>query len=207
MFRGERIMKKLKLFHLKNEMLIANAIANFIGVFLAIALIRKAEPFPKELFDNPIIYWTDALFDPFAFSFVIVMTLLYEKPIRHYLNALSRRTSIPQDLKLKARQRLLNEPFVLIALDFSIWVLWAIIWSTIHWVYDSGTQLVQRSLYNGLSIGLIIITVAFFLLEHVLQKRLAPYFFPDGGLSAIPKTLLQMQPKLLMQFLIPWINL
>ncbi len=135
------------------------------------------------------------------------MTLLYEKPIRHYLNALSRRTSIPQDLKLKARQRLLNEPFVLIALDFSIWVLWAIIWSTIHWVYDSGTQLVQRSLYNGLSIGLIIITVAFFLLEHVLQKRLAPYFFPDGGLSAIPKTLLQMQPKLLMQFLIPWINL
>ncbi len=156
---------------------------------MAIALIRIAEPFPKELFDNPIIYWTDALFDPFVFSFVIVMTLLYEKPIRHYLNALSRRTSIPQDLKLKARQRLLNEPFVLIALDFGIWVLWAIVWSTIHWAYDSGTQLVQRSLYNGLSIGLITVTVAFFLLEHLLQKRLAPYFFPDGGLSAIPKTL------------------
>ncbi len=170
-------------------MLVANCIANFIGVFLAIALIRIAEPFPKELFDNPIIYWTDALFDPFVFTFVIVMTLLYEKPIRHYLNALSRRTSIPQDLKLKARQRLLNEPFVLIALDFGIWVLWAIVWSTIHWVYDSGTQLVQRSLYNGLSIGLITVTVAFFLLEHLLQKRLAPYFFPDGGLSAIPKTL------------------
>jgi hypothetical protein len=135
------------------------------------------------------------------------MTLLYEKPIRHYLNALFRRTSIPQDLKLKARQRLLNEPFVLIALDFSMWVLSAIVWSTIYWAYDSGTQMILRSLYNGLSIGLITITVAFFLLEHVLQKRLAPYFFPDGGLSAIPKTLLQMQPKLLMQFLIPWINL
>ena len=182
-------MKKSKLFHLRNQMLVANVIANFIGVFLAIVLIRIAEPFPKELFDNPIIYWTDALFDPFVFTFVIVMTLLYEKPIRHYLNALSRRTSIPQDLKLKARQRLLNEPFVLITLDFSIWVLWAIVWSTIHWAYDSGTQLVQRSLYNGLSIGLITVTVAFFLLEHLLQKRLAPYFFPDGGLSAIPKTL------------------
>ena len=155
-------MKKAKLFHLKNEMLVANCIANFIGVFLAIVLIYRAEPFPKELFDNPIIYWTDALFDPFAFSFVIVMTLLYEKPIRHYLNALSRRTSISEDLKLKARQRLLNEPFVLIALDFSIWVLWAIVWSTIHWAHDSGTQLVQRSLYNGLSIGLITVTVAFF---------------------------------------------
>ncbi|MBW2338249.1 MAG: hypothetical protein JRF47_16105, partial [Deltaproteobacteria bacterium] len=182
-------MKKLKLFHLKNEMLVANAIANLIGVFLVTGLIHRTEPFPKELFDFPVVYWTDALFSPFAFSFVFVMTLLYEKPIRHYLNALFRRTSIPQDLKLKARRRLLNEPFVLIALDFSMWVLSAIVWSTIHWAYDSGAQLVQRSLYNGLSIGLITITVAFFLLEHVLQKRLAPYFFPDGGLSAIPKTL------------------
>ena len=151
-------MKKAKLFHLKNEMLVANGIANFIGVFLSIVMIHRAEPFPKELFDNPIIYWTYALFDPFAFSFIIVMTLLYEKPIRHYLNALSRRTSITEDLKLKARQRLLNEPFVLIALDFSIWVLWAIVWSTIHWAYDSGTQLVQRSLYNGLSIGCLLYT-------------------------------------------------
>jgi len=182
-------MKELKLFYLKNQMFVANGIANFIGVFLVTALMHRAEPYPKELFDNPIVYWIDVLFSPFAFSFVIVMTLLYEKPIRRYLNALFRRTSTPQDLKLIARQRLLNEPFVLIALDFSMWVLSAIVWSTIHWVYDYGTQLAQRALYNSLSIGLITVTVAFFLLEHVLQKQLAPYFFPDGGLSAIPKTL------------------
>jgi len=182
-------MKELKLFYLKNQMFVANGIANFIGVFLVTALMHRAEPYPKELFDNPIVYWIDVLFSPFAFSFVTVMTLLYEKPIRRYLNALFRRTSTPQDLKLIARQRLLNEPFVLIALDFSMWVLSAIVWSTIHWVYDYGTQLAQRALYNSLSIGLITVTVAFFLLEHVLQKQLAPYFFPDGGLSAIPKTL------------------
>ncbi len=68
-------MKKLKLFHLKNEMLVANAIANLIGVFLATGLIHRTEPFPKELFDFPVVYWTDALFSPFAFSFVFVMTL------------------------------------------------------------------------------------------------------------------------------------
>ncbi len=83
-------MKKSKLFHLKNEMLVANGIANFIGVFLATGLIHRAEPYPKELFDNPIIYWTDALFSPFAFSFVVAMTLLYEKPIRHYPTRTSR---------------------------------------------------------------------------------------------------------------------
>jgi methyl-accepting chemotaxis protein len=183
-------MKKSKLFHLKNEMLVANGIANFIGVFLVNALMLSSqETVTKEILEYPIAHWTDALFSPFAFSFVTLMTLLYEKPIRHYLNALFRRTSIPQDLKLKARQRLLNEPFVLIALDFSMWLLSAIVWSTIHWAYDSGTQLVQDTLYGNLSIGLITVTVAFFLLEHLLQKRLAPYFFPDGGLSAIPKTL------------------
>lgn len=26
-------------------------------------------------------------------------------------------------------------------------------------------------------------------MEHGIQKREGPYFFPDGGLSAIPKTL------------------
>jgi len=70
-----------------------------------------------------------------------------------------------------------------------MWLLAAIVWSTIHWAYDSGTQLVQDSLYGNLTTGLITVTVAFFLLEHLLQKRLAPYFFPAGGLSAIPKTL------------------
>ena len=183
-------MKKSKLFHLKNQMFVANGIANFIGVLLANALaLTIQEPHPKEFLEYPIVHWTDALFSPFAFSFVTVMTLLYEKPIRHYLNAQFRRTSIPENLKLKARQRLLNEPFVLIALDFSMWVLSAIVWSTIHWAYDSGAQQVQRALYNSLSIGLITVTIAFFLLEYLLQKQLAPYFFPDGGLSAIPKTL------------------
>ncbi|MEE8481028.1 MAG: SpoIIE family protein phosphatase, partial [Desulfobacterales bacterium] len=181
-------MKKLKLFHLKNEMLIANGIANFIGVFW----VTHMKPTTGEmggLFEYSIPYWIDALFDPFAFSFVIVMTLLYEKPIRHYLNALSRRTFISEDLKFKARQRLLNEPFVLIALDFSMWLLAAIVYPVMNWAYDSGSQAVQNSLYDALSTGLITVTVAFFFLEHLLQKRLAPYFFPDGGLSAIPKTL------------------
>jgi sigma-B regulation protein RsbU (phosphoserine phosphatase) len=183
-------MKKIKLFYLKNGMLVANGIANFIGVFVGTNLESKTHvPYPKEFWEYPIVNWTDTLYSPFAFSFVIVMTLLYEKPIRQYLNALSRRTSIPQDLKLKARQRLLNEPFVLIALDFSMWVLAAIVWSMIHWAYDFGPQLILQAFTGSLSIGLITVTVAFFLLEHLLQKRLAPYFFEDGGLSAIPKTL------------------
>ena len=183
-------MSKIKLLYLKNQMLIANTIANVIGVWLVNTLmLRIQEALAREILEYPIAQWTSALFSPFAFSFVTVMTLIYEKPIRHYLKALFKRTSIPQDLKLKARQRLLNEPFVLIALDFSMWLLAAIVWSTIHWAHGSGVQLVKDSLYGNLSTGLITVTVAFFLLEHLLQKRLAPHFFPGGGLSTIPKTL------------------
>ncbi len=183
-------MKELKLFYLKNQMLVANGIANFIGISVVkILMLHIQETFATEILKTPIANWTNVLFSPFAFSLVMVMTLLYEKPIRRYLNSQFRLIPIAEDLRLKARQRLINEPFVLIALDFSMWLLAAIVWATIHWANNSGTQLILDSLYGNLSTGLITVTVAFFLLEHMLQKWLAPYFFSGGGLSAIPKTL------------------
>ena len=183
-------MTKFKLFHLKNEMLAANFLANLIGVFGANAMLHMATGrSQKELWEHAVPYWIDALFTPFAFGFVVVTSLVYEKPIRRYLNSLFRKESISPNLKSIARQRLLNEPFIFIALDFSMWLLSAIIYSTIHWVYGSGTNMVLGSLYHSLSIGVITVTIAFFLLEHILQKKLAPHFFPNGGLHAIPKTL------------------
>ena len=184
-------MTKFKLFHLKNEMLVANGLANFVGVFFVNAMLFVAEGFPvdKQMWQQPIPYWVDALFTPFAFSFVTVMTLLYEKPIRRYLNLSFKKAFIPRNLETTARQRLLNEPFVLIALSFSMWLLSATIYSLIHWAYGPGLNMVQRTLYNALITGVITVTVAFFMLEHILQKKLAPLFFPNGGLTTVPQTL------------------
>ncbi len=183
-------MTKFKRFHLKNDMLAANFLANFVGVFFGNAMLFVAEGFPdKQMWQHGLPYWFDALFTPFAFSFVCVMTLFYEKPIRRYLNLLFEQTAIPPDLATRARRRLLNAPFVLIALSFSMWLLAAIIYPVIHWAYGSGLNMVQRAFFNSLTMGVITITVAFFLLEHILQKKLTPYFFPNGGLTTIPKTL------------------
>jgi len=183
-------MTKFKLFHLKNRMLIANFLANFIGVFFANAMLLMAEGFPdKQMWQDPIPYWVDMLFSPFAFVFVGVMTVLYEKPIRCYLNLSFKQAPISKDLEIRARRRLLNAPFVLMGFGFSMWLLAAAIYPIIHWVYGSEPNMVQRSLYNALSTGVITVTIAFFLLEHILQKRLAPHFFPNGGLTTIPKTL------------------
>ena len=48
------VMTNFKLWHLKNEMLVANFLANFIGAFLVQKLIVKAESsFPENLFESP----------------------------------------------------------------------------------------------------------------------------------------------------------
>ncbi|MEJ2474594.1 MAG: SpoIIE family protein phosphatase [Desulfobacterales bacterium] len=184
-------MKRIKLFYLKNQLLVANAIANFIGVFWVNRLLTFTADVEvrAKIWENALPFWVDSLFDPFAFSFIGVMTVLYERPFRRYLNRSFRGESITEDLRFDARRRLLNEPFVLIALDLSMWLLAAIVYPFLHWAYDSGAQLIQSSLYYCLSTGLVTATVAFFILEHLLQKRLVPHFFPEGGLSAIPKTL------------------
>jgi adenylate cyclase len=183
-------MAKSRLFHLKNDMLGANGLANFIGVLISnIVLARSGPTLPEDIWINPLASAIDWAFTPSAFVFVVIMTFLYEKPIRRYLNASFSQVKISGDLQLEARKRILNEPFVLMALDLSMWVLAAIIYPAMHWfVLGTGLFWVQRSFFISLSTGLITVTIAFFFLEYVLQKKHAPYFFPDGGLSEIPKT-------------------
>ena len=183
-------MTTFKHWHLKNEMLVANFLANFIGAVLVQKLIVKAETsFPESLFDNPLLFFFDILFTPCAFIFVTVATLIYERPIRQYLTARSNQMPISPELESTARRKLLNEPFVLIAIDFSMWLLAAILYPIAFLLVQADSIIIQRSIVMNISTGIITVTVAFFLLEHILQKRLAPHFFPDGGLHKIPRTL------------------
>ena len=184
------IMTKWRLFHLKNEMLAANFLANFIGAFLVQGLIYRAEtPFPESLFANPIAYYFDMAFTPLAFIFVTAIALVYERAIRQYLTAKSNQIPISPQLESRARRRILNEPFVLIGIDCSMWLLAAILYPAAFLLSQADPITIQRSFVLNISTGIITVTVAFFLLEHVLQKRLAPHFFPEGGLHKIPKTL------------------
>jgi len=187
---GKWSMAKLELIHIKNEMLGANALANLIGVFFLNQILLGAEgPLPREIWQNPIATWIDRIFIPFAFGFVAITTLVYEGPIRAYLNNLYKQVKSSPDLTLKARRRVLNEPFFAIALDSSMWLLATLIYPTLHWAFESGGQMVERTILLNLSTALVTVTCAFFFLEHVSQKRLAPLFFPEGGLSKVPRTI------------------
>lgn len=183
-------MTRFELFHLKNEMLVANFFANLFSVSLVqLMMFRADEPLMEKIWAHSVIPVFDNGFKVFAFAFVAAMTLIYERPIRRYLTHLFNRAPISQDTETLARQRLLNEPFVLIALDFSMWLLAAVLYPLLFTVVDAGSYVIRRSVFHSLSIGLMTITIAFFLLEHVSQRRITPYLFPIGGLSEVPGTL------------------
>ncbi len=183
-------MTRFRLWQLKNEMMAANFLANLIGVgLIELFLLRTEGSIPAEFLQHPVANLVDYLFYFIAFTFIPITTLIYERPIREYLNAEFNKVSVSSATEHTARQRLLNEPFVLMSLSFSMWLLSAIVYPILYWALDIGKYWIQSACFMSLSTGLIIVTVAFFLLEYVLQKHLAPHFFPNGGLYSIPKTL------------------
>ncbi|MFW2365137.1 MAG: PP2C family protein-serine/threonine phosphatase [Desulforhopalus sp.] len=184
-------MTRFRLWFLKNEMLAANFLANLIGVgLIELFLLRTEESVPEQFLQHPAANLVNGVFYLATFTFVFIATLVYERPIRAYLNAkFEKASAVSSATEHSARQRLLNEPFVLMSLSFSMWLLSAIVYPVVYWALDIGRFWMQSACLMGLSTGLVIVTVAFFLLEHVLQKQLAPHFFPNGGLYTIPKTL------------------
>lgn len=181
-------MTWFSVFRVKNSMLFANFISNAIGLGIVLFLISQSAPaLPAGV--EQVIKRMHMIFNPLAFAFATIFTLFYERPIRRYLSNRYGGKPESREKPYEARRRLLNEPFVMIALDLSLWLAAAFIYSTAIWRHGGSEGLISMTFFRSLITGLITSIVAFFLLEHVLQKRLAPHFFPDGGLSMTPKTL------------------
>ncbi len=180
-------MTRFQLFRLKNAMLMANAISNVIGVCVVIFLGRVGSLSPPEILQ--LTHRINLVFIPCAFILPVVLTILYERPVRHYLNMAYHTKPFPRDFAVRVHQRLLNEPFFLIALDLGIWLIAAVVYPFFFWMSGASPAVIFRPFFMSLVTGLITITVAFFVFEHVLQRRLTPLFFPNGGLYMTPKTI------------------
>ena len=185
---GEEAVTKLNFFRVKNAMLIANLIANVIGVSVVLFLTRgtslSQSPEIMELSRRIHMIWM-----PCAFLLPMATVLFYEHPIRRYLNFEYRDKPISDEMIMQARRKLLNEPFFMIALDLGIWLTAAVLYPAIYWNYGFEMNVIHQAFFISLHTGLITTAVAFFVLEHVLQKRMVPHFFPDGGLYMTPKSL------------------
>ncbi len=182
-------MKKWRLLILKNQMVFGNLISNLVGVqVVELISLRSIDPPTLEL--QRLTAFIDAVFMPVVFFLVFFFTLLYERPIRKVLNLkYSFELPVEEPLMTKARRRLLNEPFVLIAVDLAVWMIAAGVYPLILRFAYEGDFHGLRIVFRTLMVCMITLTVAFFFLEHILQKGMVPHFFPEGGLSKISKSL------------------
>ena len=181
-------MTRFQLFRLKNAMLFANFISNVIGVSVVFFLAHRIDPagYPKIA---DVVHRINMIFVPTAFLLPIIITLIYEKPIRRYLNLKYRQEPVSKAFTNRVHQRLLNEPFFLIAVDLVIWFVAALLYPALFWRFGADKATTYGAFFLNLHTGLITSTAAFFVFEHVLQKRVVPYFFPNGGLYVTPRTI------------------
>jgi adenylate cyclase len=180
-------MKRYDFFRVRNGMLLANMVSNLFGLGANMLLSRLWTPLAPQT--AHMADRTNSIFSPCAFLVGLILTLVYERPLRTYLSGRVRGRTFSDELSVKARRRCLNEPFFLIAMDFGIWLSAAILFSILVWSEGGARVTIQYMFFLNLHTGLITSIVAFFVLEHILQDRLAPFLFPEGGLFMTPKTL------------------
>jgi sigma-B regulation protein RsbU (phosphoserine phosphatase) len=167
---------------LANAMLAGNLMANFIGwrVVEALGNIMISD---GVLHQNPSYHLVRTVYVTSAFLLGFFAALRYEQPFRACFKRMRKNIPIPEDLLQVARRRLLNEPFFAVFLNFAIWIMAAVAFT--HAVASSPhtRHLVYGMVIRSIITGLITVTIAFFWVEHIIQRRLAPIFFPKGGQS------------------------
>lgn len=175
-------------FRLKNEMLFMNYLANLIGVCVVIFLTYR--PLSRQLVDAlRLVGRIGWFFEPLSGALMFVLTLVYERPIRRFLDDQRNGSQISEGLTFNARKRLLNEPFFLIAMNLGVWIAAGSIYSGAILASDVGRGTACYAFVRSLQIGLITSVAAFFLLRRVLQTRMVSRLFPSGGLYKTPGTL------------------
>ena len=190
-------MTRFKLIRTRNALLFSNLISNIIGVSV-VTFLTSGASFPGTEEISRLVRVPYAIFMLLAFSVPLALTIYYERPIRRYLGKIYAKEAVPDGLILEARRKLLNEPFFLIALDLAIWFTAAAFFPLVFWVLDAGMEVIWQAFSSSFYTGLITTTVAFFVFEFVMQRRVIPLFFPEGGLHKIPGTIrIQIRTRLI----------
>ncbi len=181
-------MNRRQLFRMENAMILSNLMANMIGVGVVMFLTQgffHSSPREFGLLGRQV----DCVFLPCAILFGMGTAILYELPIRRFLHLRYREKPQAESIQEKAQRRLLNEPFFLIGVDFFIWCAAAVIYPFVFWLHRADPYIMAHAFFVSLYTGLITTTVAFFVFEFVLQRRIIPYFFPEGGIYKMSGTI------------------
>jgi adenylate cyclase len=169
----KQIKSRFKYYRLTNAVLIGNLIVVLIGDQLSEILFQHRAQDTSERFLS-LVYYMDLYFGIIALFVMAGVTIWYERPIRQSLKQFYKDRQPDIEVLKIARKRILNEPYMIVALDAAIWGAG----SFIFWAIGIPASI-------SIASGLITMMLAFFWVEHVTQHNLVPQFFPDGGLSMV----------------------
>ena len=136
-------------------------------------------------------YWkVFFLFYPFVLFLVVLLQSRIQSPIERAVVLLSTGEAIPEDLKKKAKQRLVNLPFLIVTINLAVWIILpALVTSSFHLFLDVSAKTCLFLFFRTLMIGLVASGLSFFLVEDFSRKALIPRLFPEGRLVAVPRTI------------------
>jgi sigma-B regulation protein RsbU (phosphoserine phosphatase) len=77
----------------------------------------------------------------------------------------------------------------MMALNLCIWIFAAFFFAYLFKIFGEPRPVVFRIFLISLNTGLVTAVMCFFLLEHVSQKHISRFFFPEGGLYNTSKTI------------------
>ncbi len=181
-------IERKHLIQMKCFFLVSNFMANIIAFVLMENLIFRGGPLPSEN-TTVVIHHSVTIVHAVAAFVFILFTLTYERPIRKHLDNVYERKKTPRKELMTARRRLLNEPLIVAVMDLLFWLFAAIYIAVLFKSLGEPGPVVMRMFFLSLNTGMITAVMAFFLLEHIAQWHLSPFFFPDGRQSSTPGTL------------------
>jgi sigma-B regulation protein RsbU (phosphoserine phosphatase) len=185
--KSKQLQTNQQRFVLANAMLLAYFFTLGLGIAVAMIIGRFYVDVAGTNVLTALFRW-GPFYDIPVVALEIMIIVAYERPIRQILRLPGGLNSADRRRMATARKRLLNEPYFLMALNMVTW-LGAAIYYYLVLNRVAGTHLIRLLLINSLLTAIINVVVTFFVLQSCLQRRLIPYFFPDGRLSRTPGVL------------------
>ena len=174
-----------------------NIVANFAGFIVIIALSIFT---PLDFFKSNKAIFIEAGWLPAVLVVISIETLVFllgcsiqfvvQRPISTFFQHFERQGEMPIERVDMAGRRLLNLPFILSAINISIWTFFSVVGSAIQFfIRNESLFICLYLLFRGVMIGLIASTMSFFLIERHSRNFLIPAIYPRGGLATVPGTI------------------
>jgi sigma-B regulation protein RsbU (phosphoserine phosphatase) len=180
----KKTINKARRLALANAMLVMYFLSVTVGIGIAVALGHYTVIFEHRLLDRTLLQYAPYYDLPVGvLTFLIIVW--YERPIRRLIKNIDlHKKSLPAEM-LNARRRLLNEPYFLMALNLIGWIGAAVVYYLLARGLILQPELATQLIVNSLLTAIISVLATFFLLQHCIQRWLAPVLFPEGGLSKV----------------------